>query len=196
MGRRREAPEKYDPPRFEWDDEVDDKVAFEKAMSEVSRIDPGPKRASRRMGERVGLEGAPFEEKALEKLMAQPDASTPLCPDHIEGTTRRADEHLLEGLRNGNYSIQAHLDLHGLTRQDAREAVEGFILKSVRGGISCVRIVHGVGRHSDRQVPVLRDSLKAWFRMKRFARYVVAFCSARPADGGLGAVYVLLKRGK
>ena len=55
-------------------------------------------------------------------------------------------------------------------------------------------VVHGRGLHSKDQVPVLKESLKRWMRTDRFARHVLAFSTARPHDGGAGAVYVLLKK--
>ncbi len=61
-------------------------------------------------------------------------------------------------------------------------------------GKRCVLVVHGRGLHSKDQVPVLKDALKRWMGTARFARHVLAFATARPHDGGAGAVYVLLKK--
>ncbi len=98
---------------------------------------------------------------------------------------------LLRRLRRGQLSVGAVLDLHGLTVAMAREALSVFINDARRSGIRCVRIIHGKGRGSPLGQPVLKQKLNAWLRRRN---EVLAFASARPVDGGSGAVYVLLKR--
>ena len=96
---------------------------------------------------------------------------------------------VLNRLRRGHWSLQAQLDLHGLRRDEARLAVAEFLhLCQVRGQ-RCVRIVHGKGLRSGPRGPVLKKAVNLILR-KNAA--VVAFCSARPVDGGTGAMYVLL----
>jgi DNA-nicking Smr family endonuclease len=81
-----------------------------------------------------------------------------------------------------------------MTREEARAAVESFIEGSRTGGKRCVLIVTGRGLHSKDEIPVLKDRVKSWLERGRIARSVLAFVSARPCDGGTGAVYVLLRR--
>jgi len=95
-------------------------------------------------------------------------------------------------LRRGQFTNEAELDLHGLRIEDARSAVAGFLDNAGRRGLRCVRIVHGKGYGSAQATPVLKNKLNSWLRQRP---EVLAFCSARPVDGGTGAVYVLLKRG-
>jgi len=114
--------------------------------------------------------------------------------EHIEGLAPGIDRRLLKRLRQGAYSIQGHLDLHGRTRQEARVLVERFISERRARGDRCVLIVHGRGLHSPDRIPVLKDALSWWLARGRIGRAVLAFCSARPVDGGLGAVYVLLRK--
>jgi DNA-nicking Smr family endonuclease len=90
--------------------------------------------------------------------------------------------------------VQGRLDLHGLTRDAARGAVERFLRESRLGGKRCVVVVHGRGLHSEDQLPVLKEALRDWLASHRFGRQVLAFCSAQPGDGGAGALYVLLRR--
>jgi DNA-nicking Smr family endonuclease len=90
--------------------------------------------------------------------------------------------------------VQGHLDLHGQTRDEAKRAVELFLRDARRSGKRCVVLVHGRGLHSRDQLPVLKEALGTWLGQGRFARHVLAFATARPADGGAGAVYVLLRR--
>lgn len=98
---------------------------------------------------------------------------------------------ILKRLRRGHYTRGDELDLHGLTASQAREAVRDFLARAVARQLACVRIVHGKGHGSGPRGPVLKKSVNLWLR-KNDA--VLAFTSARPADGGTGALYVLLRR--
>lgn len=99
---------------------------------------------------------------------------------------------VLRKLRRGQFSIQAELDLHGMTVPLAREALAVFVKRCREGRHRCVRIVHGKGLGSSHKGPVLKALVDRWLRQRD---EVLAFCSALPRDGGTGAVYVLLKRG-
>jgi DNA-nicking Smr family endonuclease len=114
--------------------------------------------------------------------------------EFIEGSARGLDHHVLRRLRRGEFAVQGHVDLHGLTREEARAELGSFLARSRQGGKRCVLVVHGRGLHSKDQVPVLKDALKRWMKTARFSDHVLAFATARPHDGGLGAVYVLLRR--
>jgi DNA-nicking Smr family endonuclease len=112
----------------------------------------------------------------------------------IEGSAPGIDARLLRSLRRGDFSLQGQLDLHGMTAAQAQEAVERFLSESRRAGKRCVLIVHGRGLNSPDQVPVLKQRLQGWLNQKRIGQMVLAFASARPQDGGTGALYVLLRR--
>ncbi|MBZ4415959.1 Smr/MutS family protein [Myxococcus sp. RHSTA-1-4] len=114
--------------------------------------------------------------------------------EYIEGAGPGIDRNLLRALRRGDFSVQGRLDLHGMTQVQAREAVERFLSDSRRAKKRCVLIVHGRGLNSKDQIPVLKEGLKAWLSQKRIGNMVLAFATARPQDGGAGAVYVLLRR--
>lgn len=114
--------------------------------------------------------------------------------EYIEGSVHPRGRLYLSDLRSGRFSIQAHLDLHGLTLQDARFVLDEFVLESVRAGFTCVRVIHGRGHHSHEHLPVLKDNIQRWLGSKRMSRHVVAYTSARMCDGGGGAVYVLLRK--
>ena len=92
-------------------------------------------------------------------------------------------------LRRGNWSIQRQLDLHGFRREDAREALAAFIRDASKAGLRCVRIVHGKGLGSPGKAPVLKGRVQSWLIQKQ---EVLAFVQARPAEGGAGALVVLL----
>ena len=110
------------------------------------------------------------------------------------GLAPGVDRRLLRRLRRGEYAVQAHLDLHGLRSDEAKVATDAFIRDSQRGGRRCVLIVHGRGLRSKDHVPVLKEKLVVWLSHGRIGKQVLAFATARPHDGGAGAVYVLLRR--
>jgi DNA-nicking Smr family endonuclease len=97
---------------------------------------------------------------------------------------------ILRRLRRGQLSIQADLDLHGLRALAAQRTVAEFLRHAVQSRYRCVRIVHGKGHGSYAREPVLKRKLGGWLRRRDD---VLAYCSARPFDGGTGAVYVLVK---
>ena len=114
--------------------------------------------------------------------------------EYVEGSIVGLDPRVLRRLRRGDYAWQDHLDLHGMTSEAARVAVDRFLAEAVSAGHRCVLIVHGRGHNSKDQTPVLKERLKSWLARGRAARMVLAFTSARPYDGGAGALYVLLRR--
>lgn len=114
--------------------------------------------------------------------------------EYIEAAVHPRGRIFLDDLRAGRFSVQAYLDLHGMNQQAARFALDEFILASARSGFRCVRVIHGRGRHSQRQQPILKELIQRWLRSRRMSRRVVAYTSARQCDGGGGAVYILLRR--
>ena len=114
--------------------------------------------------------------------------------EYIEGVGPGIDRRLLRQLRNGDFALQGHVDLHGMTREEAKQRVIKFVDESRRAGRRCVLIVHGRGLHSKDQIPVLKEAVRTWLERGPVARAVLAFATAKPHDGGAGAVYVLLRR--
>jgi DNA-nicking Smr family endonuclease len=96
---------------------------------------------------------------------------------------------LMRKLRRGQFSARAELDLHGLRSEDARVAVAEFLFEAGDRNWRCVRIIHGKGLGSGPKGPIIKQKLGGWLRQRK---NVLAFCSARPMDGGTGALYVLL----
>jgi DNA-nicking Smr family endonuclease len=114
--------------------------------------------------------------------------------EYVEGMRVGVDPRLVVRLRRGEFATQAHIDLHGMIQDAARLALTEFILESVRNGRRCVLVVHGRGRGSPGGRPVLKHATAQWLSRGNLCGYVLAFTSARPQDGGAGALYVLLKR--
>jgi DNA-nicking Smr family endonuclease len=132
--------------------------------------------------------------RALEEFIQNGDVAAELMPGYIEGAVHAKGRLYLDDLRSGRFSVQAWLDLHGMNRQEARFALDEFILESVRASLSCIRVIHGRGRHSHKQQSILKDSIQRWLCSRRLGRHVIAYTSARRYDGGDGAVYILLRR--
>lgn len=114
--------------------------------------------------------------------------------EFIEGAAAGVDRKLVRRLRAGDFAYQSHIDLHGMTAEQARDAVGEFLSRAHQQGQRCVLIVHGRGRNSKDNVPVLKTRLASWLARGSWARLVLAFTSARPVDGGVGALYVFLRR--
>jgi len=114
--------------------------------------------------------------------------------EYIEGCVKDLDKRILAKLRRGEFAVQAHKDLHRLKRDEARAAIESFVRDSRRRGFRCVLMVHGKGMHSKDNIPVLKESIKNWLSRGALSSQVLAFSSARQVDGGVGAVYVLLRK--
>jgi DNA-nicking Smr family endonuclease len=93
-------------------------------------------------------------------------------------------------LRKGEWSLQGEIDLHGLRRDEAREALASFLREAVKRGWRCVRVVHGKGLGSPGKTPVLKGKVQSWLIQKN---EVLAFVQARGDEGGAGALVVLLK---
>ena len=111
--------------------------------------------------------------------------------DELSWRVPGLQEAVLRKLRRGQYRVERELDLHGHTAASAKLELAGFLQRAVTDGVSCVRIVHGKGLHSETGVPVLKNLVD---RMLRQRADVLAFHSAPAAQGGNGAVLVLLKK--
>lgn len=114
--------------------------------------------------------------------------------EHLSWRRDGVQNRVMKKLRSGYYSIQDEVDLHGMTVAQAREVLTEFVAHAIDKHRSCcVRIIHGKGRKTSTDAPVLKPFVSSWLRQRRF---VMAFCSCRPVHGGTGAVYVLLRQGK
>jgi DNA-nicking Smr family endonuclease len=114
--------------------------------------------------------------------------------EYVEGARVGTDPRLVTRLRRGEFALQGHIDLHGMVRTDAKQALEMFVLDSIRKGRRAILIVHGRGHGSPGGTPVLKHAAADWLSHGQIGGYVLAFTTARPADGGPGAMYVLLRR--
>lgn len=116
--------------------------------------------------------------------------------EYLEGHVVGLDELVINRLKEGHFSPEDHLDLHGLNAEQAWEALRVFIRQAWFKGLRCVLLVPGRGRNSPLGQGVLRGKLQTWLTQEPFKRVVLAFCTARPHDGGAGGVYALLRRSR
>jgi DNA-nicking Smr family endonuclease len=113
-------------------------------------------------------------------------------PEYIEGTNYHVHPTVAKRLHQGDYSIQAFVDLHGLLAEEAKEVFEKFLKWAVTTGKTGVLIVHGRGLSSPSE-PVLKKKVVEWLTRGAWRKWVAAYSSARICDGGAGATYVLLR---
>jgi len=162
-------------------------VGAVKALGHKRRVDlapvpPPPLAVQQQLDEKRVLVEAISDEFDAATLLDVDDALSFRRPGVGPDVTRK--------LRRGEWTLQREIDLHGLRREDAREALSAFIREACRQGIRCVRVVHGKGLGSPGKVPVLKGRVHSWLIQKS---EVLAFVQARRDEGGAGALVVLLK---
>jgi DNA-nicking Smr family endonuclease len=114
-------------------------------------------------------------------------------PEYIEGSGYCVNPAIIDRLHRGDFSIQDHIDLHGLNVEEARGVFENFLKEAIKTGKRAVLIVHGRGLSSPSE-PVLKSKVIAWLTSSHWRKWIIAFSSARLCDGGAGATYVLLRQ--
>jgi Uncharacterized protein conserved in bacteria len=116
--------------------------------------------------------------------------------EYIEGSVKGVDPIIVTRLKAGALSPEAHIDLHGLNADQARVALSSFMKNAYQRNMRTVLVITGRGRNSPEGFAVLRNLISEWLTHEPFKRVVLAFCTARQTDGGLGALYVLLRKYK
>jgi DNA-nicking Smr family endonuclease len=145
---------------------------------------PAPIAVQQQLDEQRVLQEAISDEFDASTLLDIDDALSFRRPGIGTDVTRK--------LRRGDWSLQGEIDLHGLRREEARDALSAFIRDAQRRGWRCVRVVHGKGLGSPGKTPVLKGKVQSWLIQKT---EVLAFVQARGDEGGAGALVVLLKPG-
>lgn len=159
------------------------------AIADPGRIAPRvvpvqPLPVQRQLDEASVMREALSDEFDIETLLHTDEMLSYRCPGIGPDVMRK--------LRDGSWSIQRQIDLHGLRTDEAREALGRFIREAHQQGLRCVRVVHGKGLGSPGRTPVLKNRVLRWLVQKS---EVMAFVQARPAEGGAGALVVLLRSG-
>ena len=194
---RPEAPPKEEPRNNDLEDEMG---FFFNAMSGVTPLPEDKRKSVHGSGSRAKPSRPPVDEsrQVMEQLQGLVRGSVELditfSDEYIEGAVQGFSRKLMKKLKRGELPVHAHLDLHGLTKQDAETEVTNFLLESFKNGLRCVLIVHGRGLNSPENLPVLKEGLPQWLNRGRVRKMVLAFATARPYDGGTGATYVFLRK--
>jgi DNA-nicking Smr family endonuclease len=175
-------------PRNGKPEESADANSFRDAVRDVKPL------AQRELPPRLAHRPQPRARRGI--APATPDAAEPPL---IESTVTAAEtlvfrrsgvrEQTLRRLRRGGIPVEAEVDLHGHTQSSARQALAEFLADARAAGCRCVRVIHGKGSSSGARGPILKSAVNQWLRRDLD---VLAFVSARPIDGGTGALYVLL----
>lgn len=170
----------------------DDRELFRKQMADVIRQRHDVVPPQRRRPDPVPRQKQREERRVLEDLASGAGDDFDLeTGDELLFYQPGVQRRLLSKLRRGGFAVSAELDLHGCTVPVAHQYLTEFLAGLDRRRQTCVRIVHGKGLRSPNREPVLKNKVARWLAQRRD---VLAFCSAPHHDGGLGAVYALLKK--
>ena len=176
----------------------DDLALFRRAMREVEPIakDPRGRVGRSRRTDRVPL---PSDDAlslaAFQDFVEGRSAFTiQFTDEYMEGVAPGVDSYLTQRLHRGDFAVQAQLDLHGYTVDEAKPLLDRFLNQAYGGGLRCVRLIHGRGKNSPNNRPILKEHVQVWLSQGRLSRMVLAFVTAPAKDGGAGAAYVLLRR--
>jgi DNA-nicking Smr family endonuclease len=175
------------------DDGGDDARLFRESIGRVRPLRQGDAQAPRKPRPAPRAAQAERDEaRVREELLVHPiDPAAIEVGDEIHYLKTGQPAKILKQLRRGHFSVRAELDLHEMTLAVARDAVRAFLDESIARRDYCVRIVHGKGLRSRADGPVLKRMTAALLARRKD---VLAYASARPAQGGTGAVVVLLAR--
>jgi len=171
----------------------EDKNVFQKAMAGIRRLNVEKRAPKNQLKPKPRAKFARADEKKvlLESLHDDIDS----LEQGNSGALRFHRQHIgrrtMRKLIRGGFSIQAEIDLHGMTLAEAKPRLMRFIQYNAEQNRLCVRVIHGKGLGSGERGPVLKSAVNSW--LKRWSN-VLAFVSARQVDGGTGAIYVLLQR--
>jgi DNA-nicking Smr family endonuclease len=171
----------------------DDRELFRRAMRDARPIQKEPRAAHGRLKPKpVARPRRADDQVVLRESPAYDDALVANSSDAVRFQRPSVGNRTMRRLARGNFAVQAEIDLHGMTLAEARPRLEAFLDEAVKSGKRCVRVVHGKGFGSGSRGAVLKPNVDRWLR--RWDA-VLAFVSSRQADGGTGAVYVLLRAG-
>jgi DNA-nicking Smr family endonuclease len=182
------------------DTDAQEQTHFAEAMSDVVPLVDDKTRIARSQGLNARpAHPAPNDEReGLTRLRHLVEGTVEMditfSDEYMEGAVKGLHHRALKRLKKGQVPVQDYIDLHGMSRQEAEAALKDFLLRSHRAGLRCVLIVHGRGLNSPDSFPILKENMPLWLNSGPLKKIVLAFATARPYDGGTGAVYVLLRR--
>lgn len=188
---------KPDAPRIK-KPENEQKDIFEQAMEGVTPLNkrgrdvPGPRQRKKNRPIR-----SPSEEKILKDIVkGNIEFDTEFTEEYLQAHIKNLSPSVFLKLKRGDYSPEAHIDLHGLNSEQAYSLLVEFIKNHYLMGKRCVLVITGRGKNSPLGLSVLKREIQSWLTSNPLRRVVLAFCTALPKDGGAGAIYVLLRKFK
>lgn len=131
-----------------------------------------------------------------ELVLGKLEFSLEYTEEFVQGHVLGLDPVIMEKLKAGAYSPEAHVDLHGRNMEQAYATLVEFIKHTYQNGKRHLIVVTGRGKNSPGGMPVLRERVQLWFTRDPFKRVILGFCTAKPGDGGPGALYLLLRKRK
>lgn len=177
-------------PDAEMDPATEDSALFRREMADVRPIKSSRERRRRTPPPPSNRHSRADEQRVVDELRSgEIDWAEVESGEELNFVRDGLSPRLLKKLRRGQYSVAAELDLHQMNIEAARLSILDFIAYCQQRGITCVKIIHGKGLRSKARGPVLKGLTNSMLRRRKA---VLAFTSARPNDGGTGAVYVLL----
>lgn len=171
--------------------ERDEKRLFREAVRDVKRLRTQPRVSPPKPRPRARFARLDDLEALKESMELAPGDLLVETGDELSFRRAGVQDAVLRKLRRGQYRVEAELDLHRLTVAQAKMELRVFLETMLRSGVRCVRIIHGKGLRSGHRGPVLKHTVNVLLQK---TNAVLAFSSARPVDGGTGAIYVLLTR--
>lgn len=169
------------PPKSE------ERALWRAAMQGVA---PLPKRGAPMASEPSTLAA---KAKPARRVLPRPLATARL-PDLAPGVAPGVDRRNAERLRRGERKIEARLDLHGMTQDEAHRALNAFLDRAEHAGWRCVLVITGKGRAGSSAAGVLRAAVPRWLNEAPNRARLLAIAAAQPKHGGAGAMYLLLRR--
>ena len=174
-------------------DEPDEYETFLEEMKDVRKVGRDKERVRTPARDAASARPGDADTRIMGNILKDSSPFNVLnLPEYMEGYVDGINPLVIEKLRNGEFSIQEVLDLHGLSAQVACDAFHAFLSQAVQSRLRCVRVIHGRGLRS-RRGPVLKEKLKEWIVRAMHRKWVVAFASSAMADGGPGATTILLR---
>ncbi len=187
----RERRKAANPVRQEEPDD-NDPVLFRQAVGAVRPVHDDRSRSRPDQPKPRARQTEKAEASVRDELLSQPaDFMSIETGEELRFIRDGHDPHLLKRLRRGDFAIEGELDLHDMTAEEAKPALARFFSDAQLEGARCLRVIHGKGLRSGHDGPVLKNLTNSYLRRRS---EVIGFVSARPNDGGTGAVYVLLSR--
>jgi len=180
--------------------EKDDETLFLEAMTDVKPISGKNLKTDKKTSEKPSSNntGATDDDKEVQRHLSKLVRNgigfeVSSTPEYMEGTNYNVHPEITKRLHKGAFSIQDHVDLHGMTVPEAENAFNELFKKATATGLRGLLIIHGRGLSSPGK-PILKGKVHEWLTYGPWRKWVIAFSSARACDGGAGATYVLLRK--